>query len=941
MPYRLQNLRCSLVGKEGPRQQSIAQISLTLRPSPDVAALTSTTPGQAGVKIQDELDYIQDIFDMVVRRFCAEMEFQSHKEVISTISEALLRVIQFRTPVLQLEYLTLDVHFAAQGDSSAVSFQSVARWKPAGQEALRDQPDSREVDVEITDLFNKNTKPEQDEDLQTENDNDGDATDIEEATATADEPPPTGPESTAVSGSADSLLASLRTWSDKLALEEGGNNFAHLATNVGLQPMSLALVWDVEHRETLSAMSRADFESTLQSIRANDSDRGLLAASRAARVLGDRLPGTPSISLSFRGHPVVESARNHLVRHLDLSVRVDPNQSRFKASLSVPGSVWQQSDINTALPEGSDLLAANYKFTFSSTDDSPVTKEDVEALAKRIRAEVETRIASIIREQSTENLDVLAARCLTTIKQSPKPLLGLLHCRQVAVTLYAIATSNPDSIKTVTKTAQYPSDLSTVTNTTELSVESSAQQNAVFVALGSNIGDRFASIESACRRIDEDPDMQIVATSALFETEPMYVEDQSRFLNGVCQINTSIEPMELLDRLQAIENDLGRVKIIDKGPRNIDLDIVAYGQRQLNTDRLVIPHRLMLEREFVLRPLSQIAPFFRHPVTGRHVSSHLRQLPPSATPMYPLTPLAPSLEPLRSLDPGRKTLIMSILNVTPDSFSDGGDNSPANVQALKAVVTEHIAAGAAIIDIGGQSSRPNAPDVTAEEEIARILPAIEAIKSLPEAANVAISVDTYRASVAEAAINAGAHIINDISAGVLDQDMLPTIARLGCTYIMMHMRGTPHTMQSEENTSYPKGVVTTVGSELQQRLEAAQAAGIRRWRIILDPGLGFAKTVEQNVAILRQLNRFSKGSFLALKYLPLLVGSSRKGFIGKITGVEKASERVAGTAATVTAAVAGGAEIVRVHDVEEMARVVRMADAIYRWPNKPGFVETS
>lgn len=275
---------------------------------------------------------------------------------------------------------------------------------------------------------------------------------------------------------------------------------------------------------------------------------------------------------------------------------------------------------------------------------------------------------------------------------------------------------------------------------------------------------------------------------------------------------------------------------------------------------------------------------------------------------------------------------MSILNVTPDSFSDGGDNPPADKEALKATAASHIAAGAAIIDIGGQSSRPNAPDITAEEEIARILPAIEAIKRLPEASNVAISVDTYRASVAEAAVNAGAHIINDISAGMLDPEMLPTIARLGCTYIMMHMRGTPHTMQNEENTWYPRGVVETVASELRERLDAARAAGIRRWRIILDPGIGFAKTTEQNLELLRSMPRLTTG--FGMKYLPWLVGTSRKGFIGKVTGVDKASERGAGTAATVTAAVAGGAGIVRVHDVEEMARVVKMADAIYRVPKR-------
>ena len=193
---------------------------------------------------------------------------------------------------------------------------------------------------------------------------------------------------------------------------------------------------------------------------------------------------------------------------------------------------------------------------------------------------------------------------------------------------------------------------------------------------------------------------------------------------------------------------------------------------------------------------------------------------------------------------------------------------------------------------------------------------------------MAISVDTYRAVVAEAAVRAGAHIINDISAGMLDAEMLPTIARLECTYIMMHMRGTPATMQDEANCSYPDGLLETVAQELRARVDAAQKAGIRRWHMILDPGVGFAKTTQQNLEILRNMNRLRR--LTQLEGIPWLVGSSRKGFIGQVTGVQEAKERTWGTAATVTAAVAGGADIVRVHDVEQMAQVVKMADAMYR-----------
>jgi dihydropteroate synthase len=308
------------------------------------------------------------------------------------------------------------------------------------------------------------------------------------------------------------------------------------------------------------------------------------------------------------------------------------------------------------------------------------------------------------------------------------------------------------------------------------------------------------------------------------------------------------------------------------------------------------------------------------------------------SPMHSMTPLTTDAV-VYPRDPRRKTHIMSILNTTPDSFSDGGSNA-LDMQSLRETAASHIAAGATIVDVGGQSSRPNAPDVSAEEEISRVLPAIAAIKSLPEAERVSISVDTYRAAVAEAAVNAGAHIVNDISAGMLDPEMLSTIARLGCTYVMMHMRGTPATMQSSENCTYAHNLHQEIQVELGTRVALAVASGVRRWRIILDPGIGFAKNQAQNLELLRRpfiydmKKRGHTATERPLLGLPRLVGCSRKGFIGKITGVEEPKDRIWGTAAAVTASITGGADIVRVHDVKEMAQVVKMADAIYRYERK-------
>ncbi len=265
------------------------------------------------------------------------------------------------------------------------------------------------------------------------------------------------------------------------------------------------------------------------------------------------------------------------------------------------------------------------------------------------------------------------------------------------------------------------------------------------------------------------------------------------------------------------------------------------------------------------------------------------------------------------------------MNLTPDSFSDGGMHGTTSSSWLP-TLEGFLSAGASIIDIGGQSTRPGGPPISADIETSRVLPAIKFIRSQPVFDKIPISIDTYRASVAEAAIAAGANIVNDVSAGQLDANMLPTVARLGCTVILMHMRGTPETMTSL--TAYPAGVVNGVATELQERIHEAESAGIRRWRIILDPGIGFAKNQAQNLELLRRFGelRDSKG----LAGLPWLVAVSRKGFIGKITGVARPSERVWGTASAVTAAIQGGADIVRVHDVEEMTQVAKMADAIWR-----------
>lgn len=409
----------------------------------------------------------------------------------------------------------------------------------------------------------------------------------------------------------------------------------------------------------------------------------------------------------------------------------------------------------------------------------------------------------------------------------------------------------------------------------------------------------------------------------IHHTSPLSIR-QSGFSDDY-QVETTLEPLALLDQLQYVENSMGRKKVIDKGPRNIDLDILLYEDHVIEHERLSVPHIGIPEREFVLKPLAELIPnraiYASQP--WKITQDFLNALPPSASPISTMTPLGKNLPALHALRSDRKTQVMAILNVTPDSFSDGGKHT---VTSLADTVDKFISSGVTIFDVGGQSTAPGTPEVSAAEEESRVLPAIAAIRAHSRGKEVAISVDTYRASVAKAAVEAGADIVNDVSAGQMDPDMLTTVAKLGCTVCLMHMRGTPATMKTL--TDYPEGLIPTIASELLERVAEAEAAGIRRWRIILDPGIGFAKTGEQNLGILRRMDELREWPGLA--GLPWLLGSSRKAFIGKITGVKQPSQRIWGTAATVVAAVQGGADIVRVHDAEEMGMVVKMSDAIWR-----------
>ena len=264
---------------------------------------------------------------------------------------------------------------------------------------------------------------------------------------------------------------------------------------------------------------------------------------------------------------------------------------------------------------------------------------------------------------------------------------------------------------------------------------------------------------------------------------------------------------------------------------------------------------------------------------------------------------------------GDRTHVMGILNLTPDSFSDGGRY--IDVQRAVAHTQLMVEEGATLVDIGGESSRPGALPVSVDEELARILPVIRAVV---DSVDVLISVDTYKAEVARQALEAGAHLVNDITALRADPAMGSVVAKMKAGLILMHIKGTPRTMQQAPQYD---DVVSEVHASLHESIETAEKQGVAAERIIIDPGIGFGKTTAHNIELLKRLTEFQSLN------KPLLIGTSRKAFIGNVLGLP-INERVEGTAATVCWAIAQGADVVRVHDVKANVRAALMTDALYR-----------
>lgn len=449
------------------------------------------------------------------------------------------------------------------------------------------------------------------------------------------------------------------------------------------------------------------------------------------------------------------------------------------------------------------------------------------------------------------------------------------------------------------------------------------------------------------------PETYLVRLSRLYESAPAYVTNQPAFLNAAALVETNLGPETLLANLKKIEVSLGRdLEGLRWGPRAIDLDIIFYGNENFSfrkNEALTIPHPRWSERDFVIAPLADLyddaseKPERTSDIDSR---SNSRNIPTGN--IQKCLELAAKLwnenggefqlggPDLHCVLPcGRfdvlpwqsRSHVMGIINVTPDSFSDGGRY--VNVPDALDYARKLVQAGADILDVGGQSTRPGASLVSPEVESSRIMPVVEAISKDPVTSKTPISIDTFYSEVAKNAVQAGASIVNDVSGGTLDNSMLDTVSRLRVPYVLMHMRGNPKTMQLIKNTTYDN-IVIDVSKELNNAVNRALEKDILPWHLVLDPGLGFAKEAEDNINLIAGLPRLRDSLPRHIRGLPLLLGPSRKGFLGKLTGHNKAEDRDWATAGAAALAIAKGANLIRAHNVSGVKDACKVADAVVR-----------
>jgi dihydropteroate synthase/2-amino-4-hydroxy-6-hydroxymethyldihydropteridine diphosphokinase len=424
----------------------------------------------------------------------------------------------------------------------------------------------------------------------------------------------------------------------------------------------------------------------------------------------------------------------------------------------------------------------------------------------------------------------------------------------------------------------------------------------ILIALGGNLPSREGAHRETLRRalpFIEAEGLKILARSSLWLTEPVPRSNHPWYANQVISVATGLSPDAVLAALHRVEARFERERSVRDAPRTLDLDLIAYHDAIIHTEHLIVPHPRMDVRAFVLAPLQEIAPGFRHPQSGQTVETLLAASDRTGICRLREVPL-----------------IMGVVNVTPDSFSDAKpllDTDLAIAHALQ-LMDE----GADILDIGGESTRPGAAPVAPAEEQRRILPVIEAIAASAAARGRLVSVDTRHASTMALAIKAGATMINDVSA-LGDPSSAALLAEAKLPIILMHMLGTPQTMQNDPSYG---DVVTEVAQFLDAACQRGIDAGIHPDQLWVDPGIGFGKTLAHNIALLNATARFGANG------RKTLIGASRKGFIARIDRDGAASERLGGSIAAALAAAARGATAIRVHDVAQTRQALAVWSAI-------------
>lgn len=433
--------------------------------------------------------------------------------------------------------------------------------------------------------------------------------------------------------------------------------------------------------------------------------------------------------------------------------------------------------------------------------------------------------------------------------------------------------------------------------------------------------------------------MEIESLSRLYESAPQYVTEQPAFLNAAAIVRTTLAPLDLLGALKQVEKQLGRefgAEQIRWGPRPIDLDIVFYeGEIVLERDRLVIPHPRWQERDFVKAPMADLLQLSQpEQATGLNknllIAKKLWESQGGESAVRTAS-LDKSLQCVLPAGNGKvwawsnQTHVMGILNATPDSFSDGG--LYLNAKAAAESAAQMVNDGVDIIDIGGQSTRPGAEVLEPDEEWERVKPVLEAIRGDERFEGIPVSIDTFYSQVAERAVAAGATMVNDISGGKGDSAMFDAVADLGVPYIMMHIRGDPRTMHERSLQVY-ENICKEVGHSLSESCKEASLAGIEPWRLVLDPGIGFSKSTDGNLSLIAGIQSMRQAMESPFQNLPILVGPSRKKFLGDVTGRESPLDREWATCAVSAISALQGANIIRVHNVKAVKDAVKVADSI-------------